>query len=65
MAVINTPEGIARFQLAQWRAAIKLEALGMRHSSGRSVRKHAAIQLGMKPNAKADAVLAVLNEMLG
>jgi len=27
---------------ATWRSALRLEALGMKHSSGRSVRKHVA-----------------------
>ena len=28
---------IPYFQLCQWKAAVKLESLGMKHSSGRSV----------------------------
>lgn len=50
-------------QWAQARAAIgaiKLEKLGMKHSRG-SVRKHWAVKLGLKPTAKADAVIAAIN----
>ena len=52
------------FQLLQWKYAIKLEQKGMRHSSGRSVRKHAAVSLGLKPNAKADWVIQKIDQIL-
>jgi hypothetical protein len=55
---------IMGFQLLQWKAAIKLEKLGMKHSSGRSVRKHAAIALGMPPFCKCDEVLAKIQERI-
>lgn len=59
--VIDTPEGIAYAQLATLKAAVKLESLGMKHSSGLSMRKQAAKRLGMKPSAKADDVIGALN----
>jgi hypothetical protein len=62
MTVINTPAGMRLFRLAQLRGAVRLEKVGLKHSSGRSVRKMAALELGMKQNAKADAVLAKLQD---
>lgn len=55
---------VTLWQLLQWRAAVRLEAAGMRHSSGKSVRKFAAIQLGLKPTAKADVVIAAIEALL-
>jgi len=55
---------ITTFQLLQWRAAIKLETAGMKHSSGRSVRKHACREIGMPLNSTADFVLKVLDAMI-
>lgn len=52
------------FQLIQWRAAIRLEARGMRHSSGKSVRKFAALKLGLPANAKAEVVIAEIETYL-
>lgn len=52
------------FQLLQWKFAIKLEAKGMRHSSGRSVAKHARIVLGLPPRMKREAVIARIDEIL-
>lgn len=60
--VINTPEGIRLYQLAAARGAIRLEKVGLKHSSGRSVRKHWALHLGLKANAKADVVLAKIQD---
>jgi len=56
--------GTAGFQLLQWKYAIRMEQRGMRHSSGRSVRKHAALALGLKANAKADEVIAAIEAAL-
>lgn len=50
------------FQLLQWRSAMKLEALGMRHSSGRSVRAHAARVLGCKRGEAQALILRLLAE---
>lgn len=48
------------FQLFQWKAAIQLEAKGMRHSSGRSVRKHACQKLGLPIDLDHDSVIEAI-----
>ena len=55
---------VTLWQLLQWRAAVRLEAAGMRHSSGRSVRKHAALTLGLKASAKPEAGIAAIEALL-
>ena len=57
VTVIDTPDGIHLFKLLSARGAIRLEKLGMKHSSRRSVRKNWALHYGLKANAKADLVL--------
>lgn len=52
------------FQLLQWKYAIRCEARGMRHSSGRSVKAHAARMLGLRPSTPADVVIARIEEVL-
>ena len=64
MAALTTPEAISHFQLLTLRAAVKMEGLGMRHSSGRSATAHAKRLLGMKMSAKREEVLAELNKRL-
>ncbi len=59
--VIDTPEGIAYAQLATLKQAVRLESLGMKHSSGRSMRKVAALKLRMRATAKADDVIGAIN----
>lgn len=60
------PEGCAVpvFQLLQWKHAIRLEAKGLRHSSGRSVRAHAARVLGCKRTDAGATVEALLAQAL-
>jgi hypothetical protein len=53
------------FQLLQWKYAMKLEAIGMKHSSGRSVRKHACGVLGLKPNTPTISVIKHIDHILG
>lgn len=64
----NKPEGWSdesfRYQLLAWRSAIHLETKGMRHSSGRSARKHVAGLMGLQPSAKAELVIAVIEDTL-
>lgn len=48
---------VVPFQLLQWKHAIRLEAKGLRHSSGRSVKAHAARAFGLSPRAKREKVL--------
>lgn len=50
------------FTLLQWRAAIKLEAAGMKHSSRRSVTAHAKRLMGIKGDRTK--VLAAVNEAI-
>lgn len=52
------------FQLIAAKGAVKLEALGMKHSSGRSARKCWALQLGLKANATHNAVIAALQQAI-
>lgn len=52
------PVQVAR--LVVLKAAVKLEATGMKHSSGRSMRKVAAQLLGMRANTKHDDVIGAL-----
>lgn len=60
--VIDKPNGISLFNIKTAMSAIRLEAMGMKHSSGRSVRKHWAEQLGLGARAKADVVLAEMQK---
>lgn len=52
----------ARWHLVTLKSAIKLEGLGMRHSSGRSALKHAKDVYGLKGNRAA--VLAQIDALL-
>ena len=56
--------GVTVFQLLAVKGAIKLEKLGMKHSSGKSIRKMWALQLGLKANAKHDEVIAAIEKKL-
>jgi hypothetical protein len=62
--ILDTPHGIAFAQLAAIKGAVRLESIGMKHSSGRSVRKHACQLLGLKPSTKAPEVLKALEAKL-
>lgn len=55
---------VYHLELLQWRAAIKLEILGMRHSSGRSVAAHARRRMGLPKRGKKQEVLDVINDIL-
>jgi hypothetical protein len=50
--VIDTPERIAMFHLLQLKYALKLESVGLRHSSGRSVAAYIRKQFGLKARNK-------------
>lgn len=64
VTVIDTPEGISYAQLASLKCAVKLEALGMKHSSGKSMSALAKRQLGLKRNTPAaDVVKAIQAKM--
>lgn len=51
-------------QLIQWKHAIKLEAKGLKHSSGHSIRKHACTVLGLPLRTPAAKVVEVLEAVL-
>lgn len=55
---------VPTFQLLQWKYAISLEAQGMKHSSGRSARKHACRMLGLKPLTPHGEVIERINTIL-
>ena len=52
------------FQLIQFKAAIKLEKLGMRHSSGRSVSAHVKKLFGLPRNTSHDALIKLIEDTL-
>ncbi len=54
----TNPVAIAR--LMALKQAVRLEATGMKHSSGKSMRKVACAELGMKLTTKADDVIGAL-----
>lgn len=51
------------FQLLQWKAAVKLEAKGMKHSSGRSVRAHVCRVFGLRPRLPHAQVITFLEQV--
>lgn len=61
-AVIDTPNGIQWFHMRAQLGALRLEALGMRHSSGRSVCAHIKRTYGLKGNKQA--VLAQFEKLV-
>ncbi len=60
--IVDTPEGIQMYYLLAWRGAIRLEAKGLKHSSGRSVTAHVKKVLCIKGNR--DKVLAELERRI-
>jgi hypothetical protein len=58
--VLNTPNGITFARLAALKGAVRLESVGLKHSSGKSMRKLAAVEMGLKPSAKHIEVIAAL-----
>jgi hypothetical protein len=56
----NEPVEVPLFQLLQWRAAIKLEAKGMKHSSGRSVTAHVRRTLSIPRSMPREDIVAFL-----
>ena len=61
--ILDNPNQIAHFRLLTLRQALKLEMLGMKHSSGRSVYAMIKRELGLKGNKQS--VFNQLSEMLG
>lgn len=62
-ATVITGPHIRLYQLLVWKHAIKLEGLGMRHSSGRSTTAMVKKALGFKGNRAK--VLAQLEDYIG
>lgn len=61
--VVVAGEGqIAIARLMTLKQAVRLEATGMRHSSGRSMRRVACQELGMRLNTKHDDVIGALTK---
>lgn len=50
------------YNLCQIKAAIKLEMVGLTHSSGRSVRRHACLILGLATTTKAPQVIEAIEK---
>jgi hypothetical protein len=61
--IITTPAGIAAFRLLSMRGRVSLESKGLK-SRGFSARKMMALEMGLKPTAKYDAVIAAINAKL-
>lgn len=55
---------VSLFQLIAAKHAIKLEKLGIHHSTGRLARKSWALFLGLKQNANHDIVVAEIDKIL-
>ena len=52
------------FQLIQWKGALKLQKLGMSHSSGHRVSAHVKRNLGVPMNTKIDVVIRLVQNIL-
>ena len=63
MSTLTTPEEIEYFRLASLKAAVKLEALGMRHSSG-LVTPRIRKQLGLRARAPHAEVISLLQSKM-
>lgn len=61
---IHTGLAPQAFQLSAAKGAIKLEKLGMRHSSGKSARKAWAKHFGMPANSTHEQVIERIQEEL-
>lgn len=64
MTMITGQDGIEYAQLAALKGAVRLEKLGMRHSSGRSMRARAARLMRLRPGAKHDTVINALQKRM-
>lgn len=59
--VIDTPEGIARYNLIVLRGQVKLESKGMRRSRGPSARKVAILTLKLPRNSSYSEVIDAIS----
>ncbi len=62
--IIDRPNGIELFRLKAAISMIKLEKLGMKHSSGRSMKTFYARSLNLRPRAKHDEVIAAIENLI-
>lgn len=58
--VIEGEAQIAIARLMTLKQAVRLEATGLRHSSGKSMRRVACVELGLRPNTNYDDVIGSL-----
>jgi hypothetical protein len=61
MTITIEPNQIGTARLIVLKGAVKLEATGMKHSSGKSMRKVACRELGLSLRATHDDVIGALN----
>lgn len=59
--VISDSEQISLARLMTLRQAVRLEATGMKHSSGKSMRKVAAMELGYNAHTGIDTIIGALS----
>lgn len=61
---VATGKGIGLHQMLVLKHAVKLESLGMRHSSGRRASMIAKESLGLSRNTKLEVVIEKLEEKI-
>lgn len=57
----ENPSPVQTARLMALKQAVKLESYGMKHSSGKSMRRMAARELGLVANSSHDCVIGALN----
>lgn len=60
MTTLSTPNGIEYARLAACKSMVKLELIGMKHSSGRSVTAAMRREFGLARNASHAAVIGCI-----
>lgn len=63
--IFETPSDLETARLMILKQAVRLESVGMRHSSGKSMRKAACKALGLTANTGYDSVIGALNREIG
>lgn len=58
--VVDTPDHLATARLIALKGAVRLETLGMKHSSGKKMWKVARCDLGLSGNSTIDDVYGAL-----
>jgi hypothetical protein len=64
VTINDVQHDVPMLQLMQWRSALRLEILGMRHSSGRSVSGHVKKLFGLKNNLPKQDILDILVDVV-